>query len=105
MGNPQEQKPSGPVVPPNIISQPEPSNAGLELSPWGLRILKGIPKEEGSTIGIRSLAEKLNTLGDYSGYVGMVDDLVSNGYLIKNSDTNELLLTEKGRNEFPPLEK
>jgi hypothetical protein len=91
--------PEGPTV--SITPRNEMPKEDSELTYWSLRILRHIPPEKGHKVGIRTLADTLNTLGDYSGYVGMVNDLVEHGYLKKDKKTSELSLTNKGRKELP----
>jgi predicted transcriptional regulator len=93
--------PDGPLV--RIIPRSEIPKEGSDLTYEGLRILKAVPVEKGSTIGIRTLADNLNALGDYAGYESNVNELVTHGYLKRNKRTNQLSLTRKGLKELPEV--
>jgi len=71
---------------------------GSKLTVWGMRILWGI-KESGSSIGTRTLADILGSLGDYSGYMNMINSLKENGY-IKVNRNSYVSLTRKGQKEL-----
>jgi len=95
--------PEGPLV--RLIPQNELPKEGSELTYHGLKILRNIPVHRGGGIGVRTLAEELNALGDYGGFVERVDALAKRGYLKKDKETSRLTLTRKGRKELPPPEE
>ncbi len=71
-----------------------PTDAKITI--WGMRILRGIPKHEGTSIGLQSLGEKLSMMSDFATYERGILALAAEGYLsIKNGSM--ISLTNKGR--------
>ncbi len=64
----------------------------IELTGWGWRILRAIPKPG---VGVRQLAENLKMLGDYAGYMSMINELIDVGFL-KMDKRGYVSLTRQG---------
>lgn len=94
--------PDGPRI--RVIPESELPKEDSELSYHGLRILRNTPAKKGRSVGVRTLAEELNALGDYGGFTGMVNELVERGYLKMDKKTSQLRLTKKGKDERKDLE-
>lgn len=87
----------GPVV--RILPPSETPKPGSELTTAGFRILRALPREVGQTRGVHAIAEHLKCLGDYSGYMNMINSLIKHGY-IKMDKGGWVSLTQKGREEL-----
>lgn len=84
----------GPLVVPVEPQNIPPENS--DLTTWGMRILRGVSR---SGTGVRQLAENLNSLGDYGGFMHMIDQLVESGYLTKDANSY-VYLTDKATQEL-----
>lgn len=71
----------------------------LSLTSYGSRMLRNIFRNEdnGLKTGIRQLADSMKMLGDWSGYMRMVEELSESGYVIIDNDDGTVKLTAKGK--------